>query len=44
MLKENGYQESIISKFLIGITNNQSFPSYRYPRGRDQNEYKFTAP
>ena len=46
-LKENGCQESIISKIFKGITNNHSLPesqnsSHRYPRGRDQNEYEFT--
>ena len=50
MLKENGYQESITSKVFKRFTNNHSLPqsqqlnaSYRYPRGRDQNEYIFTA-
>ena len=53
VLKEIGYQESIISKILKRITNNHSLPllqqkktkkqnaSHRYQKGRDQNEYKF---
>ena len=49
VLKENGYQESIISKIFKRITNNHSLPQLQqqtqaaYPRGRDQNEYKFTV-
>ena len=47
VLKENGYQESIISKIfknyqqsqLVSVTATSA--SHRYPRGRDQNEYKF---
>ena len=47
VLKENGYQESIISKIfknyqqsqLVSVTTTSA--SHRYPRGRDQNEYKF---
>ena len=48
VLKENGYQESIINKIFRRITNNHSLPqsqqltSHRYPRERDQNKYKFT--
>ena len=49
VLKENVYQESIISKIFKRITNNHSLPQSqqltqaRYPRGRDQNKYKFTV-
>ena len=42
VLKENGYQESIISKIFKRITNNHSLPPI-YPRGRDHNEYKLTV-
>ena len=48
MLKENGYQESIISKIFNRTTNNHSLSKLQQqtqatdiPRGRDQNEYKF---
>ena len=43
VLKENGYQESIISKIfkLVSVTTANS--SHRYPRERNQNEYKFTV-
>ena len=46
-LKENGYQESIISKVRINnlsqlVTVTTANAIHRYPRGRDQNEYKFT--
>ena len=49
VLKENGYQKSIINKIFRRITNNHSLPQSQqltqatYPRGRDQNEYKFTV-
>ena len=50
MLKENGYQEIIINNIFKRISNNHSLSqsqqtnaSHRYPRGRDQNEYKFTV-
>ena len=51
VLKENGYQESIISKIFRRITNNHSLPQSqqpmqatdRYQRGGDQNEYKLTT-
>ena len=43
VLKENGYQESIISKIFKKIANNVSVTaingSHRYPGERDQNEY-----
>ena len=49
MLKENGYQESVISKIFKRITNNLSFSQSQQqtwvtdnPRGGDQNEYKCT--
>ena len=48
VLRANRYQESIISKIFKRITNNHSLSqqltqSHRYPRGRDQNEHKFTV-
>ena len=46
VLKENGYQESIINKIFRRITQLASVTttkaSQRYLRGRDQNKYKFT--
>ena len=50
VLKENEYQKSIISKTftasqkqsqLTSVTTTNA--SHKYPRGRDQNEYKFTV-
>ena len=49
LLNENGYQESIISKAYKRITNNHSLSQPQQqmqgtdPRGRNQNEYKFTV-
>ena len=47
VLKENGYQESIINKIFRRITQLASVTttkaSQRYLRGRDQNKYKFTV-
>ena len=47
-LNENEYQESIISKVRITnlsqhVTITTANTIHRYPRGKDQNEYKFTA-
>ena len=49
MLKQNGYQESIITTISKRVTNNHSLLQsqqkkiHSYSRGRDQNEYKFTV-
>ena len=52
VLKENGYQESIISKIFKRITNNHNLPQSQQQtqatnihesRGEDQNEYKCTV-
>ena len=47
LYKENGYQESIISKIFKRVTNNHSLPQSQQQmqatKGRDQNECKFTA-
>ena len=49
MLRENGYQESIISNIFKRLTKQQLVLvitrniSHKYTRGRDQNEYKFTV-
>ena len=50
VLKENGFQESIISKINKRINNNHSLPKLRqqnvghiYTKGKGKNECKFTV-